>query len=149
VGPLTAVRLRVVFDTNLLVSRYLSPRGTPARLFALWESGAFIPLVSAAILAEYGRVLRYPRLRGRHHLSDEEIDSLIHDIGQQAILVEPRQIVDAVPADESDNRFLECAIAGGADYIVSGDNHLLALGSYEGVRIVRAADFLLALGEPP
>jgi putative PIN family toxin of toxin-antitoxin system len=149
VGPVASLRLRVVLDTNLLVSRYLSPRGTPALLFDLWECGLIILLVPEAILDEYRRVLRYPHLRDRHHLNDDEIDNLVADIEELSVLVKPEIVVDAVRADESDNRILECAVAGGADYIVSGDNHLLSLGSYQGVQIVRAADFLVVLGEQP
>ncbi|HEX8228447.1 MAG TPA: putative toxin-antitoxin system toxin component, PIN family, partial [Chloroflexia bacterium] len=62
-----------------------------------------------------------------------------------AIFVHPTVPIDAIASDPDDNKFLECAVAGGADYIVSGDKHLLSLGEYEGIRILSPADFLRVL----
>jgi predicted nucleic acid-binding protein len=61
-------------------------------------------------------------------------------------VVVPRIALDVIHDDPDDNRILECAVAGHADVIVSGDRHLLRLKSYEGIPIVRPVDFLRALG---
>ncbi len=134
--------MRVVFDANILISALLSARGAPAHALAAWGEGRFELTVSSAILDELGRVLRYPRLRERYALNEETIERFLRLLARQAILVEPRERLAAVTADESDNRYLECAVAGGAVILVSGDHHLLDLVEYQGVRILSCADFL-------
>jgi predicted nucleic acid-binding protein len=64
-----------------------------------------------------------------------------------ARLVEPTDHIQAIEADPTDDRILECAVAAGAEVIVSGDSHLLSLGSFRGIPIQRVAEFLASLGE--
>ncbi|HEX8682634.1 MAG TPA: putative toxin-antitoxin system toxin component, PIN family [Ardenticatenaceae bacterium] len=116
--------MRVVIDTNVVISRFLSASGPPAQLFAQWESRAFELLVSEPILAEYARVLRYQLLRVRHKMSDEEIDEVIDEFKSLGMLIEIEEVIEAVEDDPDDNKFIECAITGKADYIISGDTHL-------------------------
>jgi putative PIN family toxin of toxin-antitoxin system len=137
--------MRVVLDTNVVVSRLLSPHGFPARIFRSWQDEAFEVLLSAAALAEYERVLRYPRLRKRHSLSDEGIAGIVRGFRSAAVVVEPRGLPDVVKDDPSDNVFLAIAAAGRASYVVSGDRHLLSLGEYRGIRIVSPAAFVALL----
>ena len=92
-------------------------------------------------------MLSYPRIQRRHGMTTVEIGSLVRRFQRRGIVVVPTETLSVVQRDESDNRFLECAVAGSADYLVSGDDDLLSLGSYERVQIVRAADFLAMLGE--
>ncbi len=134
--------MRVVDDTNVLVSRFLSPRGPPAKLFSWWERHAFELLVSEPILVEYQRVLQYPHLSERHGMSTAAIADLVAALRQVAILVTPTEQLDVIAADPADNMFLECAVAGGAAYIVSGDAHLLRLCVYQGIPILTPAAFL-------
>lgn len=134
--------MRVVVDTNVLVSRFLSPTGPPAQLFARLERHAFALLVSEPILAEYQRVLQYPYLSERHGMSTAAIVELVVSLRQVAILVTPTEQLDVIAADPADNMFLECAVAGGAAYIVSGDAHLLRLGAYQGISILTPRAFL-------
>ncbi len=65
--------MRVVLDTNVIISRYLTPRGRVAWIIDLWEQGAFELLTSEAILSEYSRMLRYPRLVSIYHLTDAQL----------------------------------------------------------------------------
>lgn len=134
--------MKVVIDTNVLVSRFLSPKGPPAEIFARWESHAFELLVSEPILAEYHRVLQYPHLSERHGMSTAAIVELVAALRQVAILVTPTEQLDVIAADPADNMFLECAVAGDAAYIVSGDAHLLRLGAYQGISILTPSAFL-------
>lgn len=127
--------MRVVVDTNVTASRYISPQGVPAEVFGLWEQQIFELLVSEAILAEYERVLQYDKLRSRHRMSDDRIRQVIDDFREVAILVAPAETLNVVPDDPTDNRFLECAVAGGAQYIISGDRHLRDLGEYRCIQI--------------
>jgi putative PIN family toxin of toxin-antitoxin system len=63
-------------------------------------------------------------------------------IAEQALWIEPQEKLDVIAADESDNRYVECAVAGGAQYIITGDEHLLELGEYEGIRVLTPAAFV-------
>jgi putative PIN family toxin of toxin-antitoxin system len=137
--------MRVVLDTNILVSRFLVPSGNPARIMGRWEAGAFELLVSEAILAECRRVLGYQRIRKKHNYTDDEADKYIAGLGRLATVVSPGEAPDAVEADPDDNRIIECAQTGEADYIVTGDNHLRNLGSYAGIQILTPTAFLLLL----
>lgn len=136
--------VRVVLDTNVVISRLLSSGGPPARLFNLWRRHVFDVAVSEAILSEYARVLRYPRLQRQHGLTSDEIDEFIADFRAFAVSVTPSESIKAVLADPDDDIFLGCAVAAGADYIVSGDAHLLALAVFRGIRILSPAVALVA-----
>ena len=137
--------MRVVVDTNVVVSRYLVPQGKPARILSHWEEGDFDLLVSEPILDECRRVLRYDRLRARHGMNDAAIEQVIVGLRTFATMVVPRQAIRAVDSDPDDDKFLECAVAGGAEFVVSGDRHLLDLGSYQGIQILPPAAFLAYL----
>ena len=142
--------MRVVADTNVVVSRYVAPRGAVVRILERWQQNAFDLLVSEAILAEYQRVLAYPRLRARHGLSDEEISVVvIEDFREIGLLIEPEVSLSVVEDDLDDDKFLECAVAGGAEYIVTGDPHLLNLKQYQGIQILSPAAFLAFLDTLP
>ena len=139
--------MRVVLDTNILVSYVLVPIGKPGQLLLQCKNGEFELLLSKPILEECAKVLRYKRIRTRHKLDDEQIDQAVTDIGALAAIISVNIELDAVPEDPKDNMVVECALAGGADYIVSGDRHLLDLGEYEGIRIVTPSDFLRVLDQ--
>ncbi len=137
--------MRVVIDTNVLVSRYLSSMGPPAGVFAHWEREVFELLVSEPILQEYRRALLYPRVAARHGLSEPQIDGVIARIRELATLVRAEEPPAAVTKDPADDKFLACAVAGAADFIVSGDRHLLDLREYRGIPIFPPAAFLAVL----
>ncbi|MCC6497198.1 MAG: putative toxin-antitoxin system toxin component, PIN family, partial [Propionibacteriaceae bacterium] len=79
--------MRIVIDTNVIVSRFLSPHGPPARILALWEQGLFELVVSEAILTEYRRVLGYPHLQTRHRMRPEEIVQVVEGFRSFGVLV--------------------------------------------------------------
>lgn len=99
--------------------------------------------VSDSILNEVERVLRRPKFGW----PQERIDEAMRQILIFAEHVEPKQRIDIVKADTSDNRILECAAASGSEYLVSGDKHLLKIGQYQGVRIVPPAEFVEMLAQ--
>ncbi|MBI4310512.1 MAG: putative toxin-antitoxin system toxin component, PIN family [Chloroflexi bacterium] len=138
--------MRVVVDTNVVVSRFLNPAGTPARVLALARANAFQLLASSAILEEYREALLRGRLMRRHGRSREEIVLDIERLRRLAVVVEPKTRLHVIAEDPSDNKFLECAVGGEADYIVSGDRHLLALGRYGGIEILSPAAFVMVAG---
>ncbi len=137
--------MRVVLDTNVVASAYISPTGPPALVRLAWERRQFDLLVSSAILAEYDRVLRYPRLVARHRMSNQEITKVIDDIRQLATMIHVASELALVPDDPSDSKFIECAVDGGAEIIVSGDRHLLGVGSFRGIQILPPEAFLVLL----
>ena len=135
--------MRVVLDTNVVVSAFLSPNGVPAKLFDLWRLQAFEVVVSEVILTEYSRALLYDHVAARHRLSGEELAEVVDGFRQSGILVAPRDTLNVIDEDPADNRVLECAVAGGAEFIVSGDRrHLLRLQDFQGIQILSPAAFL-------
>ncbi len=130
---------RVVADTNVLVSA-IQFGGKPKQLLDLAVDGRVDLALSEAILEETLRVLR----NKFHRTSDEvkEIDKQLRVVGR---IVTPTESITVVDADPSDDRILECAVAADAQAIVSGDKHLLALGSFRGIRIQRIGEFLIEI----
>lgn len=139
---------RVVFDTNVIASRFISPQGPPAQLFDLWQQQVFELLVSEPILAEYEGVLQYEMISLHHRMSAAQIHQVIEDFREFATLVSPRAHLTVIAEDPPDNRFLECAVEGGALFIVSGDHHLLDLGHYRGIQVLLPKAFLSLLEQP-
>ena len=130
--------MRVVLDTNAVISALLFS-GVSSKLVSLWQNGLITPLLSREILDEYLRVLSYPKFQ----LSDKEIKELIQEeILPFAEVVKPKRRWRVVRRDPSDNKFLECAVAGRASVIISGDKDLLSLGSFRRIRIQSPAQFL-------
>jgi putative PIN family toxin of toxin-antitoxin system len=128
--------VRVVFDTNIYVSAltFAGGRGEQAPRLAIEERIEL--LVSPAILVELARILRE-----KFGWSEDRINDACRLIGAAATPVRPKARLSILP-DEPDNRILECAAEGSADQIVTGDKHLLALGSYGGAKILRLSSFL-------
>lgn len=135
--------MRIVLDTNVIVSRFLSPAGTPAKVLDLWKKkGYFDVVVSEEILQEYARALTYSHIQARHQIPSREIETYIHTFSDIAILVVPTERITIVKDDPDDNTFIACALAGNAEYIISGDRDLLRVRAYNGVRILTPAAFL-------
>ena len=137
--------MKVVLDANIYVSSLINTQGNPNRIMERWEQNKFDVLVSASIIDEIGRVLRYPRIVKRHRQDEETIQRFLELLSSQAVMVEPTRVLDVVREDESGNRYLECAIEGKAQYIISGDKHLLELGEYKGIIILPPAAFVTLL----
>lgn len=130
--------MRVVLDTNTLVSALLFS-GVASRLVPLWQSRRITVLVSKSILSEYLRVLGYPKF----DLGEGEIRDLIEEeLLPYAEAIVVRRSLPAVCRDPEDMKFLECAVAGRAEYLITGDQDLRSIGSYRGITIATAGEFL-------
>lgn len=140
--------MRVVLDTNIVVSRYLAPHGVVADVLRLWEQGQFDLIVSPAVLDEYERMLREPSIWVIHRMSDDEIARVMAGFRAFSIQVAPTAGLALACDDPDDDKFLECAVAGNASCTVSGDRHLLALGSYQRIQILPPTAFLRLLNPP-
>ncbi|MGC9522637.1 MAG: putative toxin-antitoxin system toxin component, PIN family [Anaerolineae bacterium] len=134
----------VVLDTNVIVSALLSPTGPPAEIINRWEADAYQVATSPPLLTELERVLRYPRVRKVLGAPQRAV-SLVQRLKHVAIVVEPQTTPNVIENDPADDRVLACAVAAGAAYIVSGDEHLLRLKQYRGITILQPAAFLAAL----
>lgn len=135
----------VVLDTNVVISALLSAEGPPAQIIDLWETGKIDIAVSAPLLDEVKRVMGYEKVKKYLKLTPKEINRLVSGWRTAAIYVESEQELAVIEEDPDDNRFLECAIAAEADYIVSGDHHLLDLSEYQGIEILPPAGFVVLL----
>jgi putative PIN family toxin of toxin-antitoxin system len=136
--------LRIVIDTNILVSATIIPGSTPAKLIQQWRANRFALITCQAALDEADNVLKRPHIAEKYHISDEKRQSLLSTLREHVILVPGDSISGVIEADPTDDMFIACAIEGGAKYIVSGDKHLLGLRRYESVHIVTAAYFFAA-----
>ena len=134
--------IRAVLDANVLVSAILSPGGPPGRILTAWRQEQFHLVVSRAILEEIGRVFHYPKIARRHRWSEEEIQTFLDELEYFAIPTPGDLELTVVSDDPSDDRYLECAVEGNAEYLVSGDDLLLELGEYQGITILTPRAFL-------
>jgi len=130
--------VKVVFDTNVYVSALTLPRGAAARALDRVVSGEHDLLLSKAILDELLGVLARKFARDR-----EELARLALFLSDLATVVRPRHLLRVLD-DESDNRVLECGLAGRVDAIVTGDRQMLKLGVYGEFRIITIRNFLTA-----
>ncbi len=130
--------LRVVYDTNVIVSAALKPGSLPASLVSLAMTRRVRLFVSLAILDEYAAVLRRPKFR----LDPIRIDAFLRDLHKAAVTVRPSERVREAP-DEADNRFLECALAAQADYLVTGNKKHFPRPAFERTKVVSPAEFAL------
>jgi putative PIN family toxin of toxin-antitoxin system len=108
--------IRVVIDTNVVVSANLVDEGLPAAILDLAANKRILMCVSEAVLAEYKEVLERPRLK----LAPQRIARSLSVIRKKSLLVKPARTVTVIK-DDPDNRFLECAHASSADYLVTGN----------------------------
>ncbi len=138
--------LRVVLDTNVLLSGIAYPASIPGKLIGAWKHGALEVVLSPFILDELRRVL--PRLANRHGLSATEIDELVDILSIQAEVIEPAPGHDPALTDFNDQPVLGTLIAAlqqaNADALITGDKALLALGDRYPIRT--PADFWAAHG---
>ncbi len=133
--------IRIVLDTNILVSVAL-PDSRLRPLAEAWEAGRCRLLISREIFDEYLRVLTYPKFR----LSSDDVTRVLErGVLPYAEWVTVTSRIDVIREDPSDNAFLACALDGKADAIVSGDHHLLELGTFHAIPILTGRQFLSQL----
>ncbi len=132
---------RVILDTNVTISA-LFWKGYPRVVYDSVKAGRATLIFSAKIESELIRVLSYPKFG----LTPAEIRPIVNNLRRCGHFVEVESKLHVIKEDPTDNIFLECALDGRADYIISGDHHLLNIGSYEGIRITKAKDFLIKEG---
>lgn len=139
-------RPRIVVDTNIVMGGLINPRrSSSGRVVGLWLEDRVEVLVSPEIRGEYLDIASKMRFGRREAV--EEREQKLKRLLANARTVEPGIRLDCVPGDPADNRFLECAVAGRADCILTQDRHLLTLAEFQGVRILTAGDFIREYGQ--
>lgn len=128
---------KVVFDSNIFISSIVYG-GKPRKVFELAIEGKIELYISREILEEVEEVLQRPKFK----YPSQMIDLVITEIQSISKIVTPRKRINYIKDDPEDNMILECAVGSKADYIVTGDEHLLNVKIYKNIQILNAADFL-------
>lgn len=131
---------KVVIDTNIFISE-LNFTGKPSEILELFINDEIEVCISPFILKEVDKILRE-----KFEWSEEQIERVLDRIKKKAFQVQPKIKIPAIKEKEDDNRILECAVEGKAQYIVTGDTkHLQPLKDYQGIKILSPAQFLEAI----
>ena len=131
--------IRVVADTNVYISALMFG-GLPGKFLDLAFSGSFLLTISLPLLDELNE-----KLRTKFAVSITDMEVIHTKLENVLQLVSPDMVLDIVKDDPDNNRVLECAVAAEVEYVVSGDRHLLKLGSYEGIPVLTVRQFLNAV----
>jgi putative PIN family toxin of toxin-antitoxin system len=134
--------IRVVVDANVFVSAIIKPDSVPGTIINLIGQGLVRLVISQEIIAEIRQVLLYPKIKQLHRLTPKLIDQALAEISEAAMVTSGAIQINGVKDDPKDNKYLECAIEGQVDFIISGDHHLIDLKEFEGIKIVEPATFL-------
>lgn len=126
--------MRAVLDTNVLISAFVFPGGAPEHIYRRGLEGRLILITSPPLLSELGRVLT-EKFDWEAPYAEEVLTQLV----RVALVVDPTEQIADITDDPADNRVLEAAAEGEADVIVSGDRHLLTLGTWRGIRVLTPA----------
>src|SRR3989304_2668168 len=137
--PVPSPAMKVVFDSNILIAALLFPGGRAEAAVANILDGVDDLLISRPIIQEVLWVLASKFSRDKEEFS--RVAVVLGEMGEMGKIVEPSRRL-SVFRDEPDNRILECAVEGEAEAIVTGDKTMLAVGEYEGIRLITLADYL-------
>ena len=136
---------RVVLDTQLLLRGALArTQSLTARIYEAWRVRQFALLVSDPILSEIETVVARPELLCKLRVTPRETRAMVVRLRRHAMLIRS-DVTIRMSRDPTDDKFLECAVAGRADYVVSGDADLLSLREVQGIPIIDAPTFWQAL----
>lgn len=131
--------MKAVVDTNIFISALFNPGGPPRKVVENWKKGKLILCLSQEILEEYIEVLE------RFDFTEEtELKTLLRLFGKRinTVFVSSLPDISVVDADPEDNKFIACAVAAAAQYIISGDKHLRTLKKYKKIKIISPSEFV-------
>ena len=136
--------MRTVVDVNIFVSAFINTAGAPSVVVDAWLDGRFTLILSNALRDEIRDVASRPQTARYFRATADAVATVLANLDHAADLVVPDPVV-VVNADPDDDMILGTATADNSDYIVTGDRHLLALGSFRGIPIVTPHQFLRIL----
>ena len=128
--------MKVVIDTNVFVSGIFWA-GESNKVLSHWKDGRITPVISSGIISEFTKVMNDFKIQLPPDLMKEWLNMILRN----SIMVEPKEKISAVKDDINDNMFIEAAIAGDVEYIISQDKHLLKLEAYKNIKIVNPEEF--------
>jgi putative PIN family toxin of toxin-antitoxin system len=134
--------IKAVIDANVFISSALAPGSIPDKVIDLVRQGKITLVISPDILAEIREVLLYPKIKKRLSLTAKDADEFVSQIAKTALITAGLFNLKVIKADPQDDKYLACALEGQADYIISGDRHLLDLKSFRGIKIMPPGTFL-------
>ena len=138
--------LRVVVDTNVLVSGLFGIENSPSsKILRAIRNQKFILVTSPTILKEITDVINRERIVKLTRMTPQERKDLIDKLIERSNITEDKQLSQIVSRDVKDDKFLACGVEGKTDYIISGDDDLLSLREFEGIRIVAPQEFVTLL----
>ncbi|MBI2134739.1 putative toxin-antitoxin system toxin component, PIN family [Candidatus Woesearchaeota archaeon] len=128
--------MKVVLDTNIFISGIFW-KGSSNRIITNWKEGKFTLVTSLESVSEIIKVLKDFKIKLSEGMIKEWIDLIVRN----SIIVEPKEKIPIVKDDPKDNIFIETAVTGNVDYIISQDNHLLKLKEFRGIKIITPEEF--------
>jgi putative PIN family toxin of toxin-antitoxin system len=134
---------RIGVDTNVIVSAIINPKGKPAALLDGVVGGELLLVVSDAILEEVQHVFSYTKIKkllNKQGVTQREINMLLQTLSDISFFVPGKLELNIVESDPEDNKFIACAVEGNADFLISGDHHLIELNNYENIQILTPTD---------
>ena len=132
---------RITLDTNVLISASFW-HGASEKIINKVENKELTLVLSEEILQEYNKVLEYKEIKEKIKEKDLEMKQALLRIGIIAEVIEVKSKIDLIKEDPEDNKIIECAVDGKADYIITKDNHLLKHKEYKGIKILTPEEFL-------
>ena len=142
--------IRVVLDTNVFVSAILAPEMPPARILEIALTGGIRLVISQAILREIRQVFQYAKIQKllkKRRITSPDLEDVVLKILKVAFLTTGQLSLKGICGDPFDDMVISCAVEGEADFIISGDQDLTSLESYQGIKIVAPAAFLKLIEE--
>lgn len=134
--------MKVVIDTNVFISSFFKHSINPRKIIDLWKIGKLDVCLTKEIIGEYLEVLMRLGLAGEPELQEF---IRIFERKENILYFNMVQKIDLEIDDSDDLKFIECTVAGKANYIISGDKHLLNLKEYDGIQIISPSEFLAVI----
>lgn len=138
--------IRVVVDTNILISALISKKPSPPfQIYQLIKSGNFLLITSSTILEELEDVITREEIVKLHQRTSGQIKEILEEIIETSYIIPGLVNVEVVKEDPDDDKFIAAAIEGRADYIITGDKPLLNIKEYHGIKIISPREFVKSL----
>lgn len=134
--------LRAVVDTNLVVSGTATTNTIPYQLLEAWRENKYILVTSIPILTEIKEVLEREEIQDYFSITSDLVNQVIETLATRAFVTKGDMEIDVIKNDPDDNKFIAAALEGSTSHIIAGDKDLLNIGEYQGIRMVKAREFL-------